>query len=433
MSVVSARPPLSMTTALEVDPGFSQASSGLFSEEQHVDFSGSFGFFDSETPLNQSNLSQSHYPQVGVQDASENLFEIPTLAIYPSLTETTHPQRDSYEEPSLKLDEPFSNSTNTSEFDMSNFFDLSRYGSPSSQTLDTMDNELQQSGGQHHDSIGGVRHSPPACVGTSGPLLRTEPSQSHMSGPLQSIGVVGKNGVGLCDPGTIVTPLNLMHSHLPDSLNHPLLDWYTLKGSTLSDLLALVHSDCLSREVEGLLAIAMESHAKAIRQRQAARNELQVNDPSDMIAAKSTLNGAKLASLGRVALGKYPGHAQRTKESSYLLSITSGGALRIEYVPNVDQNTSSIALESAGVLKIFSLPQTRRRTIGVLVTFDLYKRDSLTPRLIPYIQTINVVPRDSQIIQYISQNDVQGVRRLFEAKLASPMDVDPCGFSLLSV
>ena len=433
MSIVSAQTSFSMATAIEVDPGLLQASSGLFSEEQHLGFSGSFGSFDSESSLNQSNPSQSHYPQVGVQDTPENSFKIPALAICSNPADTTRRQRDIDGEPGLELDEPFSNSTNTSDFDMSNFFDLSRYGSPSSQTLDTMDYELQQIDGQHHDSNGGVRHSPPVCVGTSVPLVRTEPPRSHMAELLQDIETVGKNGMSVCSLGAMVTPLNFMDSHLPDSLNHPLLDWYTIKGSTLSDLLALVYSDYLAQEIEGLLAIAMEAGAKAIRQRQAVRNGLQIDKPSDMTTAKSMLNEVEVASNRRVALGEYSGRVPQTKESSYLLSVTSGGVLRIEYVPEADQNLSSSAQKSAGVLKIFSLPQTRRRTMGVLVTFDHYKRVSLTPRLSPYIQTFNVVPRDSQIIQYILQNDVQGVRRLFEAKLASPMDVDPCGFSLLSV
>ena len=432
MSVISDRPSLDVANSIEVNPGIPNEPSNLFMEEQHFDslgYGGEAGSSSLDAPFDGLEFSEPHCSQGIVSDLLETSLERITFPKPFDSNDTMDFQRDGHETSHLELHGPASESTCASDFDFSKFVDLSRHGSPSSQTSNPTDVASQCLSDQFRALHSDVEHSLSVLTRTIAPPGHVEERPTQSPELLQGIEAIGEYGMSLCDPEAIVDPLNFMNSHLSDSLNYALLDWCTFNGPTLSELLELVHSKRLSLEVEGLLCDAMEAHSKAIRRRQRGAN---TNRWSDKIT-EPALSEIELASARRRALEDYRGHALQTKNSSYLLSVTSRGVLRIEYLVTAEENHVAGSQRSTYVLKIFSLPKARRRVTGVLVTFDHYKRDSLTPRLYPYIQTFNVIPQDSQIIQYVSRNDVQGARRLFDANLASPLDVDPCGFSLLSV
>lgn len=70
-------------------------------------------------------------------------------------------------------------------------------------------------------------------------------------------------------------------------------------------------------------------------------------------------------------------------------------------------------------------------TTAVSVVFTTM--NSIESSLPPQLTTLSVVPYDSKIMQYVKKGDLKSVRDLLERKLASARDVDPGGFSLLSV
>ena len=401
-----------------------------------LDFMGPMGLLDPDTLVNHVDTSESYASHARIQNNPEAFLESFSLSISPDITGTKYPRTHGCNKGSLGFQESFSESadqSNQSEFNFSEYLaDFSRRGSPSSQTSNPADFALQHIDDDYQtfngDGIGLL-----SVCGDTESHIYAEEHRSHPPQPFQCIETIGQNGISLCDPNAIVGPLDFMNSHLLDSLNYPLLDWYTFNGSTLSDLLALLHSETLLLGVEKLLGEAMEARAKAIRQRQAARQEVGGSHASDATVNKSMLSEAEIVSGKHREVWKQLEYASRTKDSSYLHSVTSGWALRAEYVPLVNDNINRGAQGPTGLLKLFSSPRTRQRTTGVLVTFIPYKEDSPVPCLSPYIQTFNVVHQDSEIIQKVSCGDVQGVRRLFDAKLASPLDVDPYGFSLLSV
>ena len=437
MSVISAQTSFDTTITEEIK--LSRESCGSLMEVQHdssFDFIGKLGSLNHDTFLIDSNTSGSRGSHARKRNDFEDVLEGLSLPILPNITEPRHPRGNGRNEGIQELHEPLSERTDQStqsDFNFLDFVDLSRRGSPSSQTSNPTDFALPSIDDEYRAFNDDGIHLSPVCGGTTVPLVHADEHRSYLPELSRCFEAIGHNGLSFCDPKAIVAPLDFMNSHLLDSLNYPVLDWYIFNGSTLCELLALLHSEVLSLGVEGLLGEAMEAHAKAIRQRQAARQDWLGSKPSDATESKSILSKAEKVSRAQKALGKQSEHASRTKESSYLLSVTSRGTLRIEYIPQVNVHVYHGARAPSGVLKIFSLPQTRRRTTGVLVTFTQFKGDSPIPYLSPHIETVNVVPQDSEIIQYVSCGDIQGVRRLFDANLASPLDVDPHGFSLLSV
>lgn len=49
------------------------------------------------------------------------------------------------------------------------------------------------------------------------------------------------------------------------------------------------------------------------------------------------------------------------------------------------------------------------------------------------LSTFNVVPRNALVFDYVQDGNLSGIRTLFAQGLASPMDVDPDGHTLLVV
>ena len=438
MSVVPAPTSFDKAITGPIKPNLSQASNQGFVEEKRdssIDFNENLGSFDPNTFVNNSDTSESHVSRGRIWKDSGNLLEGFSLSTSPNFTDSMHPQSNGCNQGSLELQKTLSEDaiqSNQSEFNFLDFVDLSHRGSPSSQTPNPTDFELQHILDECHAFNAGGIDSSPICGGTTQSLVHADEHRLYSPEPVMCTEPVTQNGISLCDPSAIVAPLDFMNSHLLDSLNYPLLEWYTFNGPTLRDFFALLHSEDLSLGVEELLCEAMEARAKAIRHRQAAKQGWGGSITSEANVNESMLSKAETAPRGKNVSGKKSRQTSRTRTSSYLLSVTSRGALRIEYIPRINDIHHG-AQGPDEVLKIFSLPQTRQRSTGVLVTFTQYKEISPLPYLSPYIETFNVVHQDSEIIQKVSNGDIQGVRRLFDAKLASPLDVDPHGFSLLSV
>jgi hypothetical protein len=107
-----------------------------------------------------------------------------------------------------------------------------------------------------------------------------------------------------------------------------------------------------------------------------------------------------------------------------------GGTLRMQ-VWREPQNASNNGTDSLCYISIFAISKVRVRSeAAIKVTFPIKIHNM---PMYTTIRTFNVVPYDSKIIQCVKVNDLDGFRRLISENKASPRDVDPEGWSLLTV
>lgn len=235
------------------------------------------------------------------------------------------------------------------------------------------------------------------------------------------------------DAEDIIWPLQLMKSHLQMSSDHSRLQWHLSCGSTLRDLYSLISSRGMLLEVEDLLSWSYQtSHMTSLRRKALRRkdglsysSENSMEDNAERLEDTDTCEQIVRQDPGR--------EKKRMKFTSYWLSLVPKGALSIRLKTAAVGSSAVRDSQSPWILSIQSMPKATGRTKGVSARFVSPTGNDDGPRISPHITTFNLVPEDSLIIHYISSNNTQGVKRLFESGEASPRDVDPWGFSLLSV
>ena len=123
----------------------------------------------------------------------------------------------------------------------------------------------------------------------------------------------------------------------------------------------------------------------------------------------------------------------RGKLKSHSSFVNAKGTLRLHLRTFPSSEAFSSTVAASQVVYITFIPMSRTRTTGIYAVISrIFDRLSV-PRLARHIETFNVVPHDSAVIRSVSRNDVRAVQSLFDRGEASPLDVDPNGFSLLSV
>ena len=98
-----------------------------------------------------------------------------------------------------------------------------------------------------------------------------------------------------------------------------------------------------------------------------------------------------------------------------------------------ETDPTTIKYEQLLALAIAFMPRSKDRTVGVSIMFSEIRNTVGAQKISPYIRTFNVIPKDSAIINSVVHNNLEEVQSLFASGEASPLDVDPDGFSLLSV
>ncbi len=233
------------------------------------------------------------------------------------------------------------------------------------------------------------------------------------------------------DPEKIVTSLNLTMSHLLMSSDGTMLDRNFSRGSTLDLLRHLLCSGWVWNELEDLLRRSHEASAIAITQRQLARNgALSVTN-----SKRSEIHNHNFKTLGTetdLHRRRSTPYEQQTKLTSAWSSHMPNGTLNLQLRTVTRQHLILDDQESPSVLEISSIPIMAQRITGISAVFINPLSKNPGPRISPQIRTFNVVPGGSEIIQCVQNNDLQGVQSLFDVGKASPSDVDPRGFSLLS-
>ena len=224
------------------------------------------------------------------------------------------------------------------------------------------------------------------------------------------------------DPATVIMSFVMMQKAalalIGDGM-HKVRSWNSPTSRNLSDTL---DGDWLRSEIENLVCSGYEAASKSIRQRQGSKSRRASGGNSGFLVKDNSNEVPASASLH---------HASRSKCIDYYDQFLPTGKLRIQLNVVSKKNSDLHDRESLYRIQVCFIPNPHICTTGVSA---LFSRINMTQGSLPaQIITFNVVPDDAEIIRRVRQGDIEGVRSLFERKQASARDVDPGGFSLLSV
>ena len=205
---------------------------------------------------------------------------------------------------------------------------------------------------------------------------------------------------------------------------------YQDENSVLSNLFCPHYCKWLCFQIEGLLEQYLERSLKSIRKRRTAKvgsslssgcnfnlNERRQSlEPSDRSQRRSKTTEAT--------------KAINMRSTFFHHCSTPTGEIIFEAREGRSSPGSKDKTDSNHLIIISFMPWARERTPGLRLR--LYGEVG-EPSMPPQIDTFNVVPDDSAIIQYVSKGDLKGIQTLFNLRAASARDVDSQGVSLLYV
>ena len=203
---------------------------------------------------------------------------------------------------------------------------------------------------------------------------------------------------------------------------------YEYQHSILSDVFCPQWCEWLCFEFEELLDLYLEKSLRSIRKRRTAR--LQSSLPSGCNFNLDECRQGFESSVGSQRLSKPTEVTVTTKMRRFIFRLYS--APMGEVIFKVRGGPSSpIGEERIGseyLVNISFMPRAIERTPGLCIRLS---RMIGGPGI--SLNTFNVVPYDSAIIQCVCKNDLRGIQTLFDLGEASARDVDPDGRSLLYV
>ena len=235
------------------------------------------------------------------------------------------------------------------------------------------------------------------------------------------------------NPEDIVSSLHALHSNFPMHLVRHELDGYLYSDSHLASLLDMVNSTWLHLEIENILCWSYEMSARKLRQRQVSRQDCNFNSRpgSSYLGSNHDYDRGRPDTRevhnGQVFLGAKP------KLKSFLMRVTPSSTLRIQLWTDLQGCLEDVRNpEPHNWLRVTFIARESKRSKGLTVEFTITQGDFPEPCLCRCIKAFNVVPENSEVIQCVSRNDLPGLQKLFDNRKASPLDVDPRGYSLLS-
>ena len=225
------------------------------------------------------------------------------------------------------------------------------------------------------------------------------------------------------DPSSALLSILLMKAHLGHdfcSNSHWKVHW---RGSNVDKLHGMIHSEWLRLELDNVICWISETVSKNIRQHQAQR---RIGKSASHVEKDREPSAQRRRSDDKLETND----EVQSIGTAYAQTYMHRGALRVSLGKIRDRGTLADAPEA---LTVTFVPEDCRRTMGLCATFIDVMSEVNGPRISPRLRTFNVVPEDSEIISCVKRNDLNGLQMLFDKREASPTDVDPRGFSLLSV
>jgi hypothetical protein len=227
------------------------------------------------------------------------------------------------------------------------------------------------------------------------------------------------------DPSTLVLPLQLMKSYFVKDLYFPKHSGHRFNHFRSVFLHQFAQDNWFELEFEKLVRWSCESYAKAGRKlptTKKAQND-RLDKEIDEFRKHQEPENRCSSSVPQL----------KARRTGYYVSASPVGVFRATLSTLRYRDADHDSNDTFHKLNIAFMPAEHDHARGLYVTFLRAGNECAGPRISPYIKAINVIPNDSEIIRCIKRNDLQGVRKLFERREASPTDVDQRGFSLLSV
>ena len=232
------------------------------------------------------------------------------------------------------------------------------------------------------------------------------------------------------DIQSLISPLELCKSHLLRSLDHPLLQKPVNVEPVTARLIKLLQSQWLLSAMNNLLCWAYKMMARRSCQLLGASHDFNahsgsVKEPDD----KGGMRSCKAPETPKDTAASLCHATSR----SQLLVTSSTGTISVRYSSVFGTNQRTMESEEPLALALAFMPSSKDRTVGVSMMFGDIQDIVGAEKISPHIRTFNVIPKDSAIIKSVLHDDLEGAQTLFASGEASPLDVDPDGFSLLSV
>ena len=232
------------------------------------------------------------------------------------------------------------------------------------------------------------------------------------------------------DIDSLVSPPELCESHLIGSVDHPLLQKTVNAEPATARLIKLLQSRWLLSAMDELLCWAYEMMARRSYQLLGASHEFDAySGPAKEPDDKGGMRSCKAPETRKGTAASL----WRATSRSQLLVTSSTGTISVRYNSVSGTNQRTMESDELSALAIAFMPSSKDRTVGVSIMFGSMQNTVGSEKISPYIRTFNVIPKDSAIINSVLHDDLEGVQTLFASGEASPLDVDPDGFSLLSV
>ena len=258
-----------------------------------------------------------------------------------------------------------------------------------------------------------------------GSAREDSPLQSHASGGTRVIDPLLFEG---SSPEELVLPLQLLKMSFPSHLARDSLGDY-VGNVSLANFFDLVNNLQLHYEIEDLLCQCFEMSARSIRERQMVRTGRGPGISNCSRALKASTERSRSYSDNRndqmiIGMGGQVTH--------HLMWAVSKGIIKLRLTSKSDGPIAGLESGPQNMLRVSFMPTDQKRTTGIQINFQRTHDALLRTALSRRIKSINVVPKDSEVIQCVKRNDLRSLQLLFDKREASPLDVDPQGCSLLS-
>lgn len=253
------------------------------------------------------------------------------------------------------------------------------------------------------------------------------PLQSQESTPTR---VLERSLFEGCHAEEVVMPLQFLKRYFPVHLTYDSLCEHVRSASPPAELIDLVNRMELHLHIEDLLCQSFEESARNIRARQGVRAGHGADQSYGTESSQASIQRSVYCGNNRIRNISQKALEKKGKALVHLMWATPVGNIKLRLAAMGDLSSES---NPQFVLQVSFVPRDEKRTTGISIDFEGAPDNRPAYSLGRYIKTINVVPQESDVIQCVSRNDVRSLQILFDKREASALDVDPQGFSLLSV
>ena len=254
------------------------------------------------------------------------------------------------------------------------------------------------------------------------------PLRSHESADTRVIDPFTFEG---SNPEELVLPLQLLKNSFPSHLARDSLGDY-VGNLSLANFFDLVNNLQLSFEIEDLLCQCFEMSARSIRERQMGRTGCEFGISNCSRALKASTERSRFQSDDQIGRNGQMILGMGGQVTHHLVWAVSEGIIKLRLTSKLDRPVAGLESRPQNMLRLSFMPIDEKRTTGIAINFQRTQDALLRTALSRRIKSINVVPKDSEVIQCIKRNDLRSLQILFDKREASPLDVDPQGCSLLS-